>query len=97
MTSVHDAEFATDVDRVARALLALGLTSYDREAIHLARIPIEEMMIACERLILSARGERAAQVPGGLGGAPAATGSAPAGPPPTPTMPELPAPSTAPN
>lgn len=43
------------------AALALGLTSYDREAIHLARIPIEEMMIACARLILSTRAERAAQ------------------------------------
>lgn len=43
------------------AALALGLSSYDRAAIHLARIPIEEMMIACERLILSTRAERAAQ------------------------------------
>lgn len=43
------------------AALALELTSYDRAAIHLARIPIEEMMIACERLILSTRAERAAQ------------------------------------
>ena len=43
------------------AALALGLTSYDRAAIHLARIPIDEMMVACERLILSTRAERAAQ------------------------------------
>lgn len=43
------------------AALALGLTSYDREAIHLARIPVDEVMVACERLILSTRAERAAQ------------------------------------
>ena len=40
---------------------ALGLTSYDREAIHHARLSIEEIMEACERLILSTRAERAAQ------------------------------------
>jgi exopolyphosphatase/guanosine-5'-triphosphate,3'-diphosphate pyrophosphatase len=40
---------------------ALGLTSYDRAAIHLARVPVEEIMEACERLILSTRAERAAQ------------------------------------
>lgn len=43
------------------AALALQLTSYDPGAIHLARISIEEMQTACERLILSTRAERAAQ------------------------------------
>lgn len=43
------------------AALALELTSYDPAAIHLARIPIDDMMVACERLILSTRAERAAQ------------------------------------
>ena len=40
---------------------ALGLTSYDRSAIHLADVSIDEMTEACERLILSTRAERAAQ------------------------------------
>lgn len=40
---------------------ALNLPAYDRGAIHLARVPVEEMMRACERLILSTRAERAAQ------------------------------------
>lgn len=40
---------------------ALGLTSYDPAAIHLARVSIDEYMEACERLILSTREERAAQ------------------------------------
>ncbi len=40
---------------------ALGLTSYDPAAIHLADLTVEEYMEACERLILSTRAERAAQ------------------------------------
>ena len=40
---------------------ALGLTSYDRSAIHLADVSIDEMTEACERLILSTRAECAAQ------------------------------------
>ena len=40
---------------------ALGLTSYDPAAIHLAELTIEQYMEACERLILSTRAERAAQ------------------------------------
>ncbi|WP_068266492.1 Ppx/GppA phosphatase family protein [Janibacter limosus] len=43
------------------AALALELDSYDPSAIHLAHISIDEMMTACERLILSTRAERAAQ------------------------------------
>src|SRR5699024_7930408 len=38
---------------------ALGLNSYDREAIHLANVSVEQMMMACEQLILSTRAERA--------------------------------------
>lgn len=38
---------------------ALGLNEYDRSAIHLARIPVEQFMLACEHLILSTRAERA--------------------------------------
>lgn len=41
--------------------LALELGSYDRSAIHLAKVSIDEMMVACERLIMSTRAERAAQ------------------------------------
>ena len=40
---------------------ALGLTSYDPSAIHLANVSVDEMLEACERLILSTRAERAAQ------------------------------------
>lgn len=40
---------------------ALGLGSYDPTAIHLARVPVAQMMESCERLILSTRAERAAQ------------------------------------
>ncbi|NYF98916.1 Ppx/GppA phosphatase family protein [Janibacter cremeus] len=40
---------------------ALGLTSYDPSAIHLADLTVEQYMEACERLILSTRAERAAQ------------------------------------
>lgn len=40
---------------------ALGLTSYDPAAIHLADVTIDQYMEACERLILSTRAERAAQ------------------------------------
>ncbi len=38
---------------------ALGLNSYDREAIHLASVSTDQMMLACEQLILSSREERA--------------------------------------
>ena len=38
---------------------ALGLNSYDRGAIHLAEVSVEQMMMACEQLILSTRAERA--------------------------------------
>ncbi|MGO1165939.1 MAG: Ppx/GppA phosphatase family protein [Janibacter sp.] len=40
---------------------ALHLTSYDRGAIHLADVTVDEMQEACERLILSTRAERAMQ------------------------------------
>ncbi|WP_435200092.1 Ppx/GppA phosphatase family protein [Janibacter sp. GS2] len=40
---------------------ALHLTSYDRSAIHLAHVSVDEMQEACERLILSTRAERAEQ------------------------------------
>lgn len=40
---------------------ALNLTSYDRDAIHLAEVTIDEMTESCERLILSTRAERAEQ------------------------------------
>jgi len=40
---------------------ALYLTSYDPAATHLADVTVDEMMEACERLILSTRAERAEQ------------------------------------